>query len=136
MAVELYIICHSVQPHECIYSLGNYCTLWSWDYEMYDIPSICLGATWSIHYVWTKLWAQVCQVDLVAFVWGSGWPSRTWWYTTLCVFAAYWTLQGEHGVGPSLVDQVAGAQVGQVYLGDLCLWLQVGLQPYLYGGAA
>ena len=76
------------------------------------------------------------QVDWVACVWGSGWPSRTWWYTTLCVFAAYWTLQGEHGVGPSLVDQVAGAQVGQVYLGDLCLWLQVDLQPYLYGGAA
>ena len=72
----------------------------------------------------------------MACVWGSGWPSRTWWYTTLCVFAAYWTLQGEHGVGPSLVDQVAGAQSGQVYLGDLCLWLQVDLQPYLYGGAA
>ena len=80
--------------------------------------------------------AQVGQVDWVACVWGSGWTSRTWWYTTLCVFAAYWTLQGDHGVGPSLVDQVAGAQVGHVYLGDLCLWLQVDLQPYLYGGAA
>ena len=39
-------------------------------------------------------------------------------------------------IGPPLVDQVGGAQVGQVCLGGLCLWLQVDLQPYLYGGAA